>query len=87
MTPRWLVYQLRAEQWDLNLLDRSVEAVETALGDPALVDWDTRISGRPREPELAIVVDKCAAQPLWIRRGRETVGYGFVQQRTVDELG
>ena len=80
MTPRWPVDQLRAEQFQLEGISADVRVTEATSDDPALVEWDTRISGRPRPQDLAFVSNKCAAQPLWFRHGDETLGYGFVQQ-------
>ncbi|MCY3783387.1 MAG: GNAT family N-acetyltransferase [Chloroflexi bacterium] len=85
MTPRWPVYELRAEQFDLQSLDGGVEAAVAAVDDPAFIAWDARVGKRHRPQDLTFVANEVAAQPLWFRRGGATVGYGLVAQRMADE--
>ena len=85
MTPRWPVYELRAEQFDLRSLDGGVDVAVAAVDDPAFIAWDARVGKRHRPRDLAFVADELAAQPLWFRRGGVTVGYGLVAQRMADE--
>ena len=85
MTPRWPVYELRAEQFDFQSLDGDVEVAVAAVDDPIFIAWDARVAKRHRPQDLAFVADELAAQPLWFRRGGETVGYGLVAQRMADE--
>ena len=85
MTPRWPVYELRAERFDLQSLDGGVEVAVAAVDDPAFVAWDARVGKRHRPQDLAFAAGELAAQPLWFRRGDATVGYGFVSQRMADE--
>lgn len=85
MTPRWPVYELRAERFDPRELDGGVQVAVAAVDDPAFIAWDARVSKRQRPQDLAFVADELAAQPLWFRRGGTTVGYGYVAQRMADE--
>jgi len=85
MTPRWPVYELRGERFDVRDLDGGVQVAVAAVDDPAFVAWDARVGLRHRPHDLAFVADEVAAQPLWFRRGGATVGYGFVVQRMADE--
>jgi len=85
MTPRWPVYELRAEQFDLRSLDGGVEVAVAAVDDPAFMAWDASVGKRHRPQDLAFVANEVAAQPLWFRRGGATVGYGLVAQRMADE--
>ena len=85
MTPRWPVYELRAERFDLNALDAGVEVAVAAVDDPAFIAWDARACRRHRPQDLAFVTDELAAQPLWFQRGGATVGYALVPQRMADE--
>lgn len=85
MTPRWPVYELQAEQFDLKSLDGGGEVAVAAVDDPAFIAWDAQASKRHRPQDLAFAAGELAAQPLWFRRGDATVGYGLVAQRMVDE--
>jgi len=80
MRPWWPQFALR--------LDRTthvwspvpdMEIIEADSSDPALLSWDTRISGRPRPQDLEFWVRDEQAVPLWFRRQGKVVGYGYVR--------
>ena len=80
MQPRWPNVELRAERTRRLDLPRSgVETVEGRPGDPALLEWDAEIGGRPRPQDHAFWVREQRGVPLWFRRGREVVGYGYAR--------
>jgi GNAT superfamily N-acetyltransferase len=47
--------------------------------DPELHAWDTEVGGRERPQDLADLVATAAAEPVWLDRAGERVGYAFVQ--------
>ena len=80
MRPQWPYFALRlqkpARTWD-KVSD--IEMVEANPADPALIEWDTRINGRPRPAELEYWVREEQAIPLWFRRQGQIVGYGYMR--------
>ncbi len=86
MTPRWPVYLLHAEQFDPAALAGRVAAVSADPADPAILEWDVRVSGRPRPEDLAFLADAGDAQPVWLQSDGTTVGYAFIQRQPVDSL-
>jgi hypothetical protein len=52
--------------------------------DPELVRWDAELSGRRRLIDHKYWLRKTQAVPLWFRRKKRRVGYGYVQMRNND---
>ena len=73
-------------QWDgsssKKLPNSHVVAVEADPADPALLQWDTEISGRARPIEHAFWVKEQQALPLWFLYNRKTIGYGYIRLHT-----
>lgn len=87
MRPRWPNYWLHGVAGDLGELPTSdLTTIEANFADPALLAWDTEVSGRSRPGDHAYWRDVCGATPLWFRRGGETVGYGVVSTRGSSSL-
>jgi ribosomal protein S18 acetylase RimI-like enzyme len=87
MRPQWPNFCLRAETARLRALPAApIDVIAAESGDPALVAWDTAIGGRPRPEDHAYWVDQASAVPLWFRRGATTIGYGYAQLRTPEDL-
>ncbi len=83
MQPRWPHINLQAEHTpNLRASGGALEAVVADAGDPALLEWDERIGGRPRRAEHAFWVEAHAATPLWFKRTGKVVGYGYVRPGT-----
>src|SRR5262249_8412773 len=70
MRPQWPNFCLRLEkhaqgkQWSTDL-----KVVEAHPGDPALVEWDARVSGRHRPQDHVYWVNEQQAMPLWFQQG------------------
>lgn len=80
MRPRWPNVELRAEQTRARDLPASgLETVEGQPDDPALLEWDAEVGGRPRPQDHAFWVREQRGVPLWFRRGGEVVGYGYAR--------
>jgi hypothetical protein len=80
MRPQWPNFCLSLDQAaPEEKLRTDLEIVEADPGDPALVEWDARISGRHRPQDHAFWVQEQGSVPLWFRRGGETLGYGYVR--------
>ena len=82
MRPQWPHFALRLEKsthaWSL---DSDMEIIEADPGDPALVQWDAQISGRPRPVDHQFWI-RDGAIPMWFQRQGQTVGYGYVRLGT-----
>ncbi len=80
MRPLWPCFALCLEkstpEWHL---PSDIEILQANLDDPALVHWDTQISGRPRPVDHTYWVREQRAVPLWFRRQGQTVGYGYIR--------
>ena len=80
MRPWWPHFALRLEKpthaWPLDL---DMEIIEADVLDSALLDWDARISGRPRPEDLQFWVRDEQAVPIWFRHRGQIVGYGYVR--------
>ena len=80
MRPQWPHFPLLLEDAARARLPvTELEIVEAQAGDPALLDWDARVSGRRRPQEHAYWIAEQQGVPLWFRRAGETVGYGYVR--------
>jgi GNAT superfamily N-acetyltransferase len=56
-----------------------IEIIEGDAGDPALVQWDTRISGRERAVDHKFWVTQQQAVLVWFIRRRATLGYAYIR--------
>jgi hypothetical protein len=82
MQPRWPHFLLYAATDHLAKLPIGDVAVAPAEpDDPELVRWDADAGGRNRPQDHAYWIAESEATPLWLLRGGETVGYGYVQRR------
>jgi GNAT superfamily N-acetyltransferase len=80
MRPWWPHFALRldkpAHAWPLA---PDMEIIEADSSDLALLQRDTRVSGRSRPQDLQFWVREEQAVPLWFRRQGQIVGYGYVR--------
>jgi GNAT superfamily N-acetyltransferase len=82
MQPRWPHFLLYADGNHLaELPRRDIEIAPAEPDDPELARWDADAGGRHRPQDHAYWIAGCGATPLWLSRGGETVGYGYVQRR------
>jgi GNAT superfamily N-acetyltransferase len=80
MRPRWPNFILDVETTRLASMPAgNVEVAEGRAGDPAMIEWDAAVGGRRRPEDLAYLVAQRQAIPLWFRRSRQPIGYGFAQ--------
>ena len=80
MRPWWPQYALQmfkpVQTWSL---EPDIEIIHADASDLALLNSDTRISGRPRPQDLEFWVRDEKAVPLWFRRQGKIAGYGYVR--------
>ena len=80
MRPWWPQFALQlskpAHTWHLA---PDMEIIEADASDPALLSWDTRISGLSRPQDLEFWVRDERAVPLWFRLRGRIAGYGYVR--------
>ncbi len=81
MTPLWPSFNLRAEINGLNLPELAVEAIELTVVSPALLSWDSTISGRQRPEDLAFLIDGWQGALFWIERNGVRIGYAGIARR------
>lgn len=91
MEPRWPNYLLAADpEWGARglatLPGADLEVVEAAPNDPELAAWDLRHFGYPRARDLAWLMERRDALPLWFRRAGQTLGYGYIQRHCDESL-
>jgi GNAT superfamily N-acetyltransferase len=80
LQPRWPNLLLEAESAGIGELPATgVEIVPADPDDPALARWDAEASGRTRSEDVDFWLRAEAGNPLWLRRGGETVGYAIVR--------
>jgi GNAT superfamily N-acetyltransferase len=80
MRPQWPHFALRLEKPTREKrVTPGIEIIEADAGDPALVRWDTQISGRLRPMDHLYWVREQGAVPLWFRRQGQIVGYGYIR--------
>lgn len=80
MHPLWQNYLLIGNSREIKRLpSKDVEALEQHGLDPELVRWDAKICGRRRPMDHEYWLRKTQAVPLWFRRKRRRIGYGYVQ--------
>jgi hypothetical protein len=81
MRPQWPSFSLvltEALPADFSA-SADVEISEAQINDPALVTWDSQITGRLRPQEHAFWVSEHHGIPLWFYRRGVIVGYGYVR--------
>ena len=80
MRPQWPHFALRLEKSRYKMPPApDVEIIEADPGDPELVQWDARISGRLRPVDHQFWIREERALPSWFRRQGQIVGYGYVR--------
>ena len=80
MRPQWPYFALRLEKPAREMSSMyDVEIVEAGVDDPELVRWDAQVSGRLRPFDHQFWVQKQHAIPLWFRRQKQIIGYGYVR--------
>jgi hypothetical protein len=79
MRPQWPHFALRREKPMHKMPAHDVEIVEADPGDPELVRWDAQISGRLRPADHQYWVREQRAIPVWFRRHKQIVGYGYIR--------
>jgi GNAT superfamily N-acetyltransferase len=81
MRPWWPQFALYGEMIRAESLAIGVVEVEVACADdPALVEWEREIGGRPRAEDFAFWAAQ-GARALWFRRDGTTLGYAIVRPR------
>src|SRR5579862_3682543 len=91
MTPRWPNIWLRTDSARLaphlaTLPGGDLEIIPAQTEDPGLARWDSDLFEYARPRDLAYLVDKRDALPVWFKRAGETIGYGFIQRRSDESL-
>ena len=82
MRPQWPYFVLQVEKPMYKAAAHDVEIVEAEANDPELVRWDAEISGRWRPADHEFWVREQQAIPLWFKRNKQIVGYGYIRLRT-----
>jgi GNAT superfamily N-acetyltransferase len=82
MQPQWPHFNLRLigplrETPELRNIDVDVRVAN--VGDPALLAWDARMSGRARPGDHTYWVREQEGIPLWFERQGRIIGYGYVR--------
>ena len=79
MRPQWPYFALRLQKPIREMPSISdVEIVEAAMDDPEMIRWDAQISGRLRPQDHQFWAQQRAI-PLWFRRQKQIIGYGYVR--------
>jgi GNAT superfamily N-acetyltransferase len=73
-----LQWQRRADE-ELSQVALEVEVIEAQAGSPALLEWDTQISGRSRPQDHVFWTERQQGIPLWFRRQGTTLGYCYAR--------
>ena len=80
MQPQWPNFSLRAISTQLHALPPLDVAVDEARPDDGeLVRWDAEIGGRHRPVDHAFWAGAERGVPMWLRRGKETIGYAYAR--------
>ena len=79
MRPQWPHFALQLEKPTLEMPAHDVEIVEADPDDPELIRWDAQIGGRLRPADHQYWVREQRAIPLWFRRDKQVVGYGYLR--------
>ncbi len=79
MRPQWPYFALRLQKPIREMPSiHDVEIVEVDVNDPELIRWDAQISGRLRPSDHQFWAQQRAI-PLWFRRQKQIIGYGYVR--------
>ncbi len=80
MRPQWPYFGLRLQKpTHATPSIHDVEIVEADANDPELIRWDAQISGRERPVDHQFWIQQHGAVPLWFRRQKQVIGYGYVR--------
>ncbi len=86
MLPRWPFYLMAANPDELKTAPASsVKVVAAEPGDPALVQWDTAVSGLGRAAEHDYWIKALQSLPVWFQQGSERVGFGYLRQSNAED--
>ncbi len=77
--PHYNLEWVRRSGQELPVLGTEVEIVESQMGSPALLEWDTQISGRNRPQDHVFWSQRPQSIPLWFRQQDTTLGYAYVR--------
>lgn len=88
LRPRWPHFCLRATADQIGSLPDPAEInlEEGPPNDPALLQWDTAISGRHRPADHTYWLEQTKATPLWFKRQNQIIGYGYAQGCSPESL-
>ncbi len=80
MHPQWPLFALRLQK-PMGVIPSidEIEIIEADANDPELIRWDAQISGRVRPDDHQFWIQKEHAIPLWFRRQKQIIGYGYVR--------
>ena len=80
MHPQWPYFALRLQKSMSEMSSiHDVKIVEADVDDPELIRWDAQVSGRVRPIDHHFWIQKQHAIPLWFRRQKQILGYGYVR--------
>ena len=80
MRPQWPFFALQLQKLMRAMPSvHDVEVVEADANDPELIRWDAQLSGRIRLDDSQFWIQKQRAIPLWFRRQKQIIGYGYVR--------
>ena len=77
--PHYNLEWVRRTDQEPPTLETELEVVEGQTGDPALLRWDTQISGRNRPEDHAFWAAQRQSIPLWFQRRGAPVGYAYAR--------
>ncbi len=80
MRPQWPLFTLHLQK-PMSVIPSTddIEIVEADADDSELIRWDAQISGRLRSIDHQYWVQEQHAIPLWFRRQKQIIGYGYVR--------
>ncbi len=81
LTPQWPHFQFVGNPRSAMEHGQEIQVIEASPGDPELVKWDERISGRFRPQEHYYWQARLHAIPFWCQRHGAIVGYVYVQPK------
>lgn len=82
MLPRWPLYMLEGASDRISTLSETgVAVVRADDADSDLLAWDAEIAGRGKRPgDHRYWRKEYAADPFWIERGDQRIGYAYIQK-------